>query len=193
MPKTKTLFTSISGIFICFMTMIAHGAGIVLGQTTWSAGNGHTYAIVEFPDDTWDNAMNDIGSTLPGYHLATITSQAEQDFVWDFLVNTTGGGWEWWLGGYQDLAVETDPAEGWEWVTGELWDYTNWAFGEPNNAGGIEDHLAMENGFWNDEGTAIGLIRGYVAETAIPIPPAVWLFSSGLLGLIGLTRRKKAA
>jgi hypothetical protein len=28
---------------------------------------------------------------------------------------------------------------------------------------------------------------------AVPIPPAVWLFGSGLIGLIGVTRRKKAA
>jgi hypothetical protein len=28
---------------------------------------------------------------------------------------------------------------------------------------------------------------------AVPIPPAVWLFGSGLLGLIGIARRKKAA
>jgi hypothetical protein len=28
---------------------------------------------------------------------------------------------------------------------------------------------------------------------AVPVPAAVWLFGSGLLGLIGITRRKKAA
>jgi hypothetical protein len=27
----------------------------------------------------------------------------------------------------------------------------------------------------------------------VPIPAAVWLFGSGLLGLIGIARRKKAA
>jgi hypothetical protein len=29
--------------------------------------------------------------------------------------------------------------------------------------------------------------------SAVPIPPALWLFGSGLLGLIGIARRKKAA
>jgi hypothetical protein len=29
--------------------------------------------------------------------------------------------------------------------------------------------------------------------TVVPIPPAVWLFGSGLLGLIGIARKKKAA
>lgn len=31
-----------------------------------------------------------------------------------------------------------------------------------------------------------------VVSTAVPIPPAFWLFGSGLLGLVGMTRRKKA-
>jgi len=32
-----------------------------------------------------------------------------------------------------------------------------------------------------------------LTPTAVPIPPALWLFGSGLLGLIGMARRKKAA
>ena len=31
-----------------------------------------------------------------------------------------------------------------------------------------------------------------VSVNAVPIPPAVWLFGSGLLGLIGIARRKAA-
>jgi hypothetical protein len=30
-------------------------------------------------------------------------------------------------------------------------------------------------------------------QTAVPIPAPVWLFGSGLLGLVGIARRKKAA
>jgi len=29
--------------------------------------------------------------------------------------------------------------------------------------------------------------------TWVPIPPAIWLFGTGLLGLIGISRHKKAA
>ena len=36
-----------------------------------------------------------------------------------------------------------------------------------------------------------GEIRGQVQ--VVPIPAAVWLFGSGLLGLVGIARRKKAA
>jgi hypothetical protein len=31
---------------------------------------------------------------------------------------------------------------GWGWVTGEVWSYTNWAAGEPNN-GNSENSLAF--------------------------------------------------
>jgi len=31
-----------------------------------------------------------------------------------------------------------------------------------------------------------------VALSAVPVPPAVWLFSSGLLGLIGVSRRNQS-
>ena len=33
----------------------------------------------------------------------------------------------------------------------------------------------------------------YLGVAAVPVPAAVWLFGSGLLGLIGVARRKKAA
>jgi hypothetical protein len=32
-----------------------------------------------------------------------------------------------------------------------------------------------------------------VNPVVVPIPSAVWLFGSGLLGLVGISRRKKAA
>lgn len=38
----------------------------------------------------------------------------------------------------------------------------------------------------------IGEVELQVETTAIPIPPAVFLFGSGLLGLIGISKRKKA-
>jgi len=28
--------------------------------------------------------------------------------------------------------------------------------------------------------------------TAVPIPPAIWLFGSGLIGLIGIAKRRKS-
>ena len=36
------------------------------------------------------------------------------------------------------------------------------------------------------------LLSLYSDSTAIPVPPAVWLFGSGLLGLIGMARRRRS-
>ena len=32
----------------------------------------------------------------------------------------------------------------------------------------------------------------YLVRSVIPVPASVWLFSSGLIGLIGIARRKKS-
>lgn len=44
-------------------------------------------------------------------------------------------------------------------------------------------------------GSAGGFIAGNYAVSAVPLPPAVWLFLSALIGLVGIvrTRRKRSA
>lgn len=41
-------------------------------------------------------------------------------------------------------------------------------------------------------GSAVSHVPGTWTVTAVPIPAAVWLFGSGLLGLVGISRRRKA-
>lgn len=61
-----------------------------------------------------------------GGHLVTITSQEEQTFIENLIKN--GAREQYWIGA-------TDEAnEGvWRWVTGEPWNYENWATYEPSN------------------------------------------------------------
>ncbi len=153
-------------------------------------GNGHGYEIFQANVD-WTTAKALAESK--GGHLATITSQAENDF----LFNTFSlSGVAYWLGGIQTGGPE--PAGGWEWVTGEAWGYTNWAFGEPNNGGGIEDSLALaffQYGTWNDAPTnyLYGTAGGYIVEySSVPAPAALIIFGLGLL-LLGAARRCRAA
>ena len=71
-----------------------------------------------------------------GGHLATITSQEEQDFLGNY------GGW---------IGLTDENVEGqWEWVTGEPVNYTNWIDGEPNDAGNGEDYVERFEYGWND-------------------------------------------
>jgi hypothetical protein len=57
------------------------------------------------------------------------------------------------------------------------------------------DALGLHSGFNVDTifGTAGGDFAQYAPSAVIPVPAAVWLFGSGLLGLVGIARRKKKA
>jgi hypothetical protein len=147
-------------------------AGRIVGEATWTDGNGHRYVGVELNGRSWEEARADLAALLPGYHLATVTSEAELIFLSDFMGENMLYG-QHWLGGYQSARKpEIDPAADWNWVTGEAWEYTYWGGGEPNDAGGIEDHLAFDLFLhWNDEGTATSSVLGYIAELDVESHP----------------------
>jgi len=66
----------------------------------------------------------------------TITSQVESDFVYGLLQSCNKN---WYYIGGTDEGVRGQ----WQWVTGESWEFTNWAPGEPNNLGGYESYLML--------------------------------------------------
>lgn len=103
--------------------------------------NGHYYQAIYSPL-SWHDAR-DYCAGLDG-HLVTISSDAENQFVYEMLR------WSW-------LGATDEVSEGnWLWVTGEPWEYENWAPGEPNNCCPPEycggDSCTPENflGFWGD-------------------------------------------
>lgn len=183
------------GALALTLSGIAHGSTLV-SQATWSEANGHHYVAFAYGYDsllTWDEAAAEIETVLPGYHLATITSKDEMNFVWSMVEQAPDAGWQWWIGGYQDPGEEIDPAAGWKWVTGEPWGYEVWLAGEPNDARGIEDHLTLFGGpRFNDEGTAIDNVRGFIAESsAVPLPAMGWLLLPAF-ALLGRSAQKRA-
>jgi hypothetical protein len=184
-------------------------AGVIDG--TFSFG-GNEFAVVQYPNQTWENAQTDVIATLgPNWHLAVITSQAIEDSVTANLVSLaptfTYFQAAYWLGGHQSPLTETQPDVGWTWVTGDPWSYTDWNAGEPNDFGGLEQYLSMwvtNNGAgnygavgkWNDLGdfaADLRVVEGYIAEQSAPVPSpepsAFWLLGSGLAGLIWLKRK----
>ena len=52
------------------------------------------------------------------------------------------------------------------------------------------DLMTVKVDFSLSANSTVGL-SGFVQQVAVPIPAAVWLFGSGLLGLVGIARRKK--
>jgi hypothetical protein len=61
----------------------------------------------------------------------------------------------------------------------------NWGLVDPTAIG---DLAVIVNGVPNLDSSIDN-----ITLTTIPIPPALWLFGSGLLGLVGISRRKKAS
>lgn len=168
---------------------------VLVREWNWTDDTGklHEYSVIEDVGCSWYTAGSDV---TEGWNLATVTSAKEQQSLIFGLAELTG---EYWLGGYQvekGVAAEDD----WAWVTGESWEYKNWAPGEPNDAYGnnTEQHMAVwskwgtSDWLWNDE-AHLPNISGYVVERtqSVPEPEPVVLFAIGLVALMIL--RKKAA
>ena len=166
--------------------------------TSAAGGNDHWYEFVRSEGVDWfqanDAAMGSTYMGMPG-QLATISSDAENGFVYsliDFAFGTRKGSI--WLGGVQ-APGGVEPDGDWMWVTGEPWLYTNWATVEPNDTIGAEQFLTFDdftdmNGTWNDWAGNNGA-SGYVIEyTVVPEPATVVLVAVALAGL-GFSRRRK--
>jgi len=107
----------------------------IVGFTQQTNYNGHSY-YRSTGSMTWTAARQ--ACIDMGGHLVTITSAAENNFVF----NTWPSGWI----GFNDEAVEGQ----WRWVTGESVVYTNWNGGEPNNSGNEDYAQFVSGGKWND-------------------------------------------
>lgn len=157
--------------------------------TIESGGNNHYYELIllDEPGLSWDDAKAEAElRDVLGFqgHLVTITSKEEN--LW--LMQTFGDGelnFKW-MGAYQPLREQAPVANvGWKWVTGEPFQYTNWAPGEPNDFLGAE-YVGMlwftasgpEGKPWNDVVSNHENNRGYVVEHDVPEP------SSGLILLV---------
>jgi hypothetical protein len=105
------------------------------GFTNQQNYNGHSY-YRSTSSMTWTDARQ--ACLNMGGHLVTVTTPAENNFIFNLWPN----GW---------IGLTDEVNEGvWRWVTGETYSWGNWNSGEPNNAGD-EDYIQfVGNGKWND-------------------------------------------
>lgn len=130
-------------LVVCFLIGI-HALGTSAAPVEWpvsEGGNGHYYQVVNNTGYRWILALaiasNMSHAGLDG-HLATFTSAEEESWVFENVLSTQGiRGRVYHLGGWAaHMFGHPGGLDGWQWITGQPWDYENWAPGEPNNAGG---------------------------------------------------------
>jgi len=125
-----------------------HATTIQMAQATDGATyfEGSYYQVFDV-SMTWYEAKT-FAENLGG-HLVTITSQEEQEFINELLKAAPAG--QYWIGLYYD--------SGWNWVTGEAFDFSNWSEGQPDSYGYGEPYGGTGNidlwwitdiGRWND-------------------------------------------
>lgn len=127
---------------------------------------GHSFRLIEDPNITWEDAQAYCVSL--GGHLATSTNIGKNSFLTRLSRNKRV-----WLG-----ATDKETEGVWKWVTGEDWDFTNWAENMPDNAGGDEHYLHLNFGFmgqWNDVSNdqKLAYNEGFICEwdfTELPEP-----------------------
>jgi hypothetical protein len=129
------------------------GVGVATAEPIYWPMNGHYYELIDtavgwHEAEAWAEQLTYDGRQG---HLATITSQEENDFV---FWNVVGGNQQTplgdpWLGGYQNTPYGP-PDENWHWVTDEPWDWTNWDEGEPNDYDEPYAELFLNFQLWGD-------------------------------------------
>lgn len=97
--------------------------------------DGHTYKIFDIAM-TWTEAKEYCENM--GGHLVTLTSRIEDQIIYDFVSNSNYEFAEFWAGG-SDFNSEGN----WYWVTNEVWEYSNWGKGEPDNNGNNQHYLCV--------------------------------------------------
>ena len=94
-------------------------------ENTSTEWNGHKYQIYT-ESLTWEQAKS--YCEAQGGHLATITSQAEQEIITSLIASSGGSYW---------LGAKADDSGWWHWVTDEPFEkqYENYAQGQPDGSG----------------------------------------------------------
>lgn len=186
---------------ILLVMMSSNSFALPIQWTSANGGNDHWYDVIVVPQGiTWSNANSSAQAMGGGWHLGTVTSAAENNFIYNLFngnpaffsdsnyVHSNGP----WIGGFATTFTSND----WQWVTGEMFSYTNWAPLEPYSNGNrlayFGYHSNQPGPGWNDVPEIYsGLYpSGYIIETAnlvsapVPEPSTLILYVGGLAGIV---------
>jgi hypothetical protein len=174
---------------LAFAALTAFGAAAQAATATGPtiSYNGHDYTLLTADD--W--APSEAYAISQGGHLVSIDDAAENNFI----LGTFRPNGSIWLG-LERVGAGNGLAD-FAWTNGSASTFRNWAGGEPNNAGGIENAVHMYgNGQWNDlagnNNNYDGAKYGVMEVTAVPEPETYALMLAGLASIGFVSRRRKA-
>lgn len=154
---------------------LVHGFYVEYEVPAYNPANGNYYDYVKTGAIDFDTARTMAeGMYYLGVqgHLATITSDEENDFISNTFDSKA------WIGAYQDLNDPnySEPLGAWKWVTGESWGFDAWNTGEPNNGTGANEHYAEAwVGLWNDKQlSGSDNVSGFFVEYSAAAIPGIY-------------------
>jgi hypothetical protein len=184
-----------SNVFLLMAVLAVIGVPVCVAvPVEWSSHPDnlvHYYDLIHVTEGiNWNSAKQAAEDSsymgVNGY-LATITSPSESTLITQLASQADPAEYIW-VGGFQPIG-SPEPAGNWQWVTGELWDYTNWHSTEPSNGPPTEDALDLKPEIsgrqWNDEFHEY-THYWYIVEYSVPEPATLLLF-----GLGGILLRKR--
>lgn len=219
-PATRSRLGRLTSTALVAAALLAAPSVVSAQPVQWSVaagGNGNWYQYVPSIsifdglytfDAARSAALSSTHLGLQGY-LATVTSEAEQEFINGSFAYLLGFGASSnaWLG-----ASDADVEGEWRWLdgpeAGQLISYTNWRAGQPVNAQGFEDHDLLALSIvaasppttygWTSLppsartfGYLIEYGSGNIATVPEPDMPAMLAVGLGMLGWV--VRRRRAA
>lgn len=138
------------GMFAITVLISPAAHGYSYSDYTWFGYGGKEYALT-LNVGTWLEAQAEAVGV--GGHLATISSAQEDSWLMSTFAGVftgePGNSYGPFIGLYQ-VSGGSEPAGGWQWISGEPLTYTNWDIGQPDDHLGIEDYGHYLNAGWND-------------------------------------------
>lgn len=197
-------------IWMCVVGLSAAGALPAEAVPSFFGSNAYEFVQVTDPftgsNNTWATASAAAAASIFGGvngHLATITSQAENNFLFGLGPGGFSGFAGAWLGGVGDL-----PQSG-HWLVGpeagQPFSFVNFGGIEPNNAGLVYMNIGasfagIAPGQWADEGVngiptagpdpVVGYFIEWERPAAVPEPGTMALVALGLLSLLARRGRQ---
>lgn len=160
----------------------------------WNGSNDYTMTGAFSFSDALINTGNINGSQIDTLFIEGFQGGSSIG-SWDMSDGSVGA-----VGGFNfnfDTTTEAFLVGGISSINGQLWNFggdSGFGFG----SGQMAQLLTNDGSQMSDSTLDIGLSAlsavqtTVVQTTAVPVPAAVWLFGTGLLGLIGIARRDKA-